>query len=211
MTLRIYSLLLVMCAIISLALSTSSNADIFKWVDKEGNPHFSNQPPPAEINQDKIQKLESLRGQSSVSTGLFESMIKDYHSLPNVQLREKYWGKEISDSGPIHDIEYLDSSNSTRVVIRLHTDQSDFERQHQQVTDDLNSLRSNIHTIKSVNTYRFLVEINYPGKEIGLRYKKGDNISFRGNITDFRKTKWDSTGSFVVHFVDYYIYCKPVK
>jgi len=141
-------------------------------------------------------------GPQSVTGEFFKIVAEDFRALPKIQVFNKYSGKIIKSSGTIQSLEYLSGKNVSKIVILVHSEDQNDPKYDQRTVELLRGKGRDGRYLVD----KYLVVIEYPGTEIALNYKKGDNFSFQGSFIDIRQ---DPTLAGYPSY-DFYIYFKPI-
>jgi hypothetical protein len=140
--------------------------------------------------------LSPTVAQGWVSIAYLRKMSIDYQDLPNIQWKKKYSGTLINGSGIIHELQFNEAKNTSKLVIR-YTEQS---------SDVPGGLSKAFHVDCSFDRciFRYFITLELSGPYVALNHKRGDSISFNGTIRNMDHSFWKSQRYWMR---DFKIYC----
>ena len=170
------------------------HAKIYKWVDEEGQVHFSNVPHGTEteaIIDDKEDEISKNGFNEDINIEFLRRMVDDYKKLPNIQWENRYLSHVIEGAGKIIDLQYKKVSDISKVIFVFSDPKYTFK--------------------KGFLYWRYIIKIDFPGSKIALKYKKGDRISFKGSVKRMEFLEYHIDTDYRPFFQDHIIYCDAIK
>ena len=168
------------------------HAKIYKWVDEEGQVHFSDVPHGTEtevIIDDREDEISKNGFNEDIDIEFLRKMVEDYKKLPNIQWENRYLSHVIEGAGKIIDLQYKKVSDISKVIF---------------VFSDPKYTGYSVY-------WRYIIKIDFPGPKIALKYKKGDRISFKGSVKRMEFLEYDGDTLYRTFYQDHTIYCDAIK
>jgi hypothetical protein len=143
---------------------------------------------------------------------LFRSLRKDFRTLPNVQVEQKYYGLALSGDATVRDVNYNYADGTSDMVLTVYLDDSDLKARSKKWVDS--QMGAGSFFSRPASLHRVFIRMKFNGKDMALKHKKGDLVTYGENkpctINNIELRAWeDEQGSMGSTFYDdFYLSCE---